>query len=707
MSLPRVSYLESWEQNQAPLRRPQDPEQSAGREAYDDDDQASYHDLPDDSVASSFPSTTDLRSLRHPLNFNPYGGLGWTQAARDGADDDQNPLSRVSSLISKQGQGRQTAEGGQAQSDDFHQDNWGPLETTGAFEVSSAKRVLQVFVAIVYCFFAAGVVFGFAAIKPVFIREGVYSDSCSGKGNACYGQELRLNLMFTIAAVATNVCALPVGTILDTYGPRVCGIIGSTFLLVGALLLALANRISFDAYVSGYLLLALGGPFIFISSFQLSNTFPARSGLILSALTGAFDASSALFLIFRITNEKTDGRFSSHKFFTVYLVVPVFILIAQLSFMPKTSYKTAGELVQQAEDQIMAEVADRVDDRIVDRDEGERQRNDRRMHRQNVVSKIQNLLADDDNASTITDLGLALNDGQGINETNATRALPASDAPNKHTTGGVWGAMHGYSAIEQIRSPWFALIAFFTVLQMLRINYFVASIRQQYEYLSGSVSAARQINEVFDILLPLGGLCAVPFIGTILDNASTPFVLLVLASTATIIGILGCIPDSPPAAYANIALFVIYRPFYYTAVSDYAAKVFGFHTFGKVYGLIICVAGLGNFAQAVLDALTFTVFDGNPIPVNLILTGLTALSGSALVAFVWQRASAMAAERGTHANGPAPGTASAMPNYDGVSTRDWEQQPLLQSQHQPQHQPLDAPNRPTNQSPSYGSLSSL
>lgn len=503
--------------------------------------------------------------------------------------------------------------------------------------------------------------------------------------------------MFTIAAVATNVSALPVGAILDMYGPRVCGIIGSLFLFAGAFLLALANRLPSDPYIPGYFLLALGGPFIFISSFQLSNAFPARPGLVLSLLTGAFDASSAVFLIFRTINEKTDGGFSSHRFFAAYLVIPVLILIAQLSIMPKTSYKTAGELVGVAENHIIAEVNDDVDNRILDHNEGERQRNDRRVHRHDVVSRIQNVLGNDDNASTITDLGMALNDGHEVNEANAINALSGKNALKKHTTGGVWGALHGYSAIEQIRTPWFALIAFFTMLQMIRINYFVASIRQQYEYLFDSIEDARKINQFFDLLLPLGGLCAVPFIGTILDATSTPFVLLVLSVTATVIGALGCIPNSHEAAYANIILFVLYRPFYYTTVSDYAAKVFGFHTFGKVYGLIICLAGLGNFAQTGLDTLTFTVFDRNPIPVNIILTGLTAVTGSALVIFVWRKAAIMAAS--DRAPRPRPETPPAAQDDDGVAARDWEQQPLLEPQ------PIPAPTeRPT--SAYYGSLRS-
>jgi hypothetical protein len=108
---------------------------------------------------------------------------------------------------------------------------------------------------------------------------------------------------------------------------------------------------------------------------------------------------------------------------------------------------------------------------------------------------------------------------------------------------------------------------------------------------------------------------------------------------------MGCVPNCLTAAYGNIALFGVYRPFYYTCISDYVAKVFGFQTFGKVYGLIICLAGLGNFAQAGLDSLTYEVFDRNPIPVNSFLTLSTCVVGTALSLFVWREARIMAANR--------------------------------------------------------------
>jgi MFS family permease len=143
---------------------------------------------------------------------------------------------------------------------------------------------VQIVVAVIYCLFAAGIVFGYAAIKPVLIREQVYRSLCTPKEiergvRTCYEQEIHLNLMFTVAAVGTNVAALPIGAILDAYGPRVCGIIGSFLLAIGAVLFAFALQLPFDGYISGYFFLALGGPFVFISSFQLSNAFPKHSGL--------------------------------------------------------------------------------------------------------------------------------------------------------------------------------------------------------------------------------------------------------------------------------------------------------------------------------------------------------------------------------------------------------------------------------------------
>ena len=355
---------------------------------------------------------------------------------------------------------------------------------------------------------------------------------------------------------------------------------------------------------------------MFIPSFQLSNTFPKHSGLILALLTGAFDTSSAIFLIYRLIYQSTDSGFQPKQFFLIYLIVPAFILVAQIFLMPNTSYKTVGELVHQASNPVN-DVHDSDDE--VDDDTRRALINHRRAHRESAVSEITDLLG------------------------SKNGDAHAEQEEQKQQASGVWGALHGRTAAQQVFTPWFILIALFTVLQMTRINYFVATIRTQYTELLHSTDRAAQLNDFFDLALPLGGVISVPFIGLVLDHTSTVFVLGLLVVIATAIGVLGVIPEMW-AGYANICLFVIYRPLYYTAVSDYSAKVFGFATFGKVYGLIICLAGLFNFSAQGLDALTHKQFHNDPVPVNIVLLSLALLVGIALVGYVWRQSRNMERE---------------------------------------------------------------
>jgi len=165
------------------------------------------------------------------------------------------------------------------------------------------------------------------------------------------------------------------------------------------------------------------------------------------------------------------------------------------------------------------------------------------------------------------------------------------------------------------------------------MNYFIATIREQYTYMLGSVELAEKVNSLFDVALPLAGVLATPFLGALLDNVSTAGVLLLLVVITTAIGVFGSI-CALWAGYVNVILFVFMRPLYYSAMSDYATKVFGFATFGRVYGTIICISGMVNLSQTAIDALTKGLFGGNPIPVNVFLAAAAFIVGSALVIYV-------------------------------------------------------------------------
>ena len=68
--------------------------------------------------------------------------------------------------------------------------------------------------------------------------------------------------------------------------------------------------------------------------------------------------------------------------------------------------------------------------------------------------------------------------------------------------------------------------------------------------------------------------------------------------------------------------------------SDYAAKVFGFQTFGRVYGCIIALSGVINLFQPAIDAMNHDVFHDNPIPLNIVFASLGSLFGISLVVYV-------------------------------------------------------------------------
>ncbi|KAK5137779.1 hypothetical protein LTR08_007351 [Meristemomyces frigidus] len=484
------------------------------------------------------------------------------------------------------------------------------------YKVSTTKRLAQVSATVLVCWLASGIVFGFAALKPVLISEGVYREFCTPEELAadvevCYEQDLRMNFFFAVASTTCNVSALPVGTIMDRYGPRVCAVIGSISLAIGSILMGYAFAIpEFNGYTIGNIFLALGGTFIFLPSFSIANAFPKSAGTIVATVTGAFDASAAIFLFYRLAYEASGAAFTPDKFFFGYLAVPALILLLQFTLMTPDGYKSVSQLEAKLEkiEDPTRDVHD-SDDELSDA-EARRLRAGRRQHRESTLAELDKVLGDAE-----------------------FREAREQREEERHAVSGVWGALHGKSAREQMLSPWFILITLITVLQMLRMNLFIATIRSQYEYMLGSEKRARRMNTFFDAALPIGGVAATPVIGLLLDSLSTANLLAVLVALTTAVGVLGSLPYVW-AGYANIFFFVVLRPLYYSAMSDYATKVFGFATFGKIYGTIICFSGLVNLFQPAIDAVNYDVFSGNPIPINVILAGLGFIFGVVLVGFV-------------------------------------------------------------------------
>ncbi|OAA52006.1 Major facilitator superfamily domain, general substrate transporter [Metarhizium rileyi] len=492
-----------------------------------------------------------------------------------------------------------------------------PLRSA-AYKTSTLRRVAQVGLAVVFCVLASGILFGFAALKPILIAQGVYSELCldnnsrrSQQDTTCPEQDLRLNLLFTTASITTNVSSLFAGYILDTYHRRICTTLAAAFLALGALFFISHRYMHIvDGFILSSVFLGLGGTFLFLPSFQLSNAFPKYSGVVVALVTCSFDASSAVFLVYQEIWKSTDGRFTPERFFTAYLLVPAAILVAEWTVMPKQRYHTMPELEQKLEEAHDATRDIHIsDDELPDDLALSRIRSQRAERRKARIGKIENLTG-------------------GAEE----RHERLEQRTSLHVYDEAWGVLHGLSVKDQVKTLWFILLLINTAFQMLRMNYFIATISSQYSYMLGKRNA-EQITAFFNAALPIGGIAVTPIIAVVLNTLSVAGLLIVLTVYVAAIGILNCV-SHPWAGFATVLCFVTFRPFYYSATSHIAAKVFGYATFGRIYGTIICLSGVVNFLQPAIDTIANNGFDGDPFPVNAAMAAIGVALALVFTAFV-------------------------------------------------------------------------
>ncbi|KAG8930639.1 hypothetical protein FRC02_003966 [Tulasnella sp. 418] len=426
------------------------------------------------------------------------------------------------------------------------------------------------------------------AINGWSSHVGIYGDLCKSEPavpyKPCKEQDLRMNYMFTLSTVVTNASALPIGMLLDYIGPQYTTLLGALVFMLGNIVFPLDIRNHYvDTYFIGFILLAIGGPLIFLPSFHLSNAFPIKAGLILSCVTGAFDASSIPYLLYDVLDAKV-GEISLKTFFWAYSIIPALLIVYQVTIGPTISYKRE-DFHERAG----------TDDTLVD------------------------------DPTTPTAVGTPSPDFANLED--GTSKGEVRDR--------VVGVMFGKSAAEQIRSMWFGAIVIFLCVYMSRINYYIQTVFSQLYFYLHDIELARSVTMTFTVLLPLGGLVGVPFVGWLLDHRTTLEASLVVLVSGVLFGVLGMVRHVAPQII-SIGIFVVLRPLMYTFVGDYCGKVFGFETFGTVYGLTNSISGLFGLVLRPIDVLVKTKLDGDYVPIDVLGIILGILSSSLLSWQIWK-----------------------------------------------------------------------
>ncbi|KAG8847829.1 hypothetical protein FRB96_001417 [Tulasnella sp. 330] len=228
------------------------------------------------------------------------------------------------------------------------------------------------------------------------------------------------------------------------------------------------------------------------------------------------------------------GPISLKGFFWAYAIIPVMLVIFQLVLAPSASYQR---------DQFMDKRDKSITVSAVEVDEGDA------------------VPIDIDSGSPLDDDAMA----SGL-EANLAGTAAKGDSRDL-----VIGVMFDRTPKEQITSTWFFAIVFFLCIFMCRINYLIQTVFSQLLFFLHDVGLARSITTTFTVLLPLGGIVGIPFVGYLLDDRTTLDASLVVLVSGVVYGALGILPHVG-AQVTSIAIFVFLRPLMYTFVGDYCGK---------------------------------------------------------------------------------------------------------------------------------------
>uniref|UniRef100_A0AAZ3SG81 Solute carrier family 43 member 3 n=1 Tax=Oncorhynchus tshawytscha TaxID=74940 RepID=A0AAZ3SG81_ONCTS len=486
---------------------------------------------------------------------------------------------------------------------------------------------------LVECLCFAGVVFGWASLVFVLKTDGYFTDLCvsltTGPNSTvetdCSGQDEQFSLVFTVTSFMNNFLTLPNGFIFDRFGTMATRLLGICLYTTGTLMVAFSSSALSMLLFPALSFIAVGGILFLITNIQVGNLFGSHRSTIITLYNGAFDSSSAVFLIIKVMYE---GGVSLRSSFLILSVCSVIHLLRTFFLMPNTHIPyplpegfTYGVSPGKSNSYNVEEIEKTRETAMTSEGEG---------------------------PAETDDMPLQPDDGQQSEDSGKGVVWPTTIV----NLAGEWKVHFVDSnvflslSVASFRScvqSWFFLwhLVWLSVMQ-LRHYLFIGTLNPMLNRLADNDSAlVSQYTNAFAFTQLCGVLCA-PWNGLIMDrHKGKPLAPgetdkeadLRSSSLSLFLTSLQCLlfsicASSPllPLQYLTFILQVLNRSFLYGGNAAFISIAFPGVHFGKLYGLVMSLSAVVSLLQYPCFALVKGALGGDPFYVNIALTLLTLLA---------------------------------------------------------------------------------